>query len=63
MVAKRVRIQSCRDSQYWYARHIGSCFELLSVSKKHFWVIDAQGFTNCVERSDACLAVEGEHDH
>lgn len=65
MAAKRVRIKSCRDSQYWYAQSIGRWYALHHVDEQYVWVVDNQGLVNRVDRNDCFIAdvMEDEHDH
>lgn len=61
MGAKQVRIKSCSDSQRWYAKQIGRWFELRHIDSDGVWVVDHQGFINCVSPNDA-FVLEPDHD-
>ena len=55
-----VKINDCRDSLLWYAKHIGEAFVLLrDLPGENCWLVRASdGYSNIVHKKDGSLVEE-----
>jgi len=53
---KFVKVVSCKDSAWWYAKDIGAYYPLVRVQKDGSYVVESGNYNDKLEKVLACIA-------
>lgn len=58
MTKEFVKVISCKDAAWWYAKDIGAYYPLVRVQKDGSYVVEHGSFTDDHKKVKACIAKE-----